>query len=315
MKHARRFAGVTALMVAALAASGAMAGVAAAAGSSPSVNGMVTAVNGDTTVGVCGTAGGTGSFTLTSAGAPDVVRTVDVTGATAFVEKKVAAPTFANVCVGDRAGAIGVQTGFVVDASAVSVTVPKSTHAFGTVTSVNSVTTAGTCGTAGADGSFTVSTLVSGVQVLDTVFVTPSTKFTSAHVPHASFVDVCVGYKADADGLTDGNSILADSVHVHPPAVPTPIHLHGMVTSVGGVSTAATCGIAGDAGSFVVTWTSGSVGVVNTTVDVTSTTPFSGKSGVTSFADVCVGSKSSVIGNYSSGALDALAVATYPIKA
>jgi hypothetical protein len=81
------------------------------------------------------------------------------------------------------------------------------------------------------------------------------------------------------------------------------------------VADAGTCGTAGTAGSFVLTWTDRSNAVVETTVVVTATTPFSGKSGVTSFAAVCVGGKAAAIGTNSSGALDAVAVATYPVHA
>lgn len=312
MKHARTFTRVTALTVVAL---GLTAGVAGAAkGSAPSVSGSVTAVNGVTAPGTCGTAGSTGNFTLTTGGATPAVHTVDVTPATSFVQKKVAAPTFANVCVGYNATAIGVQTDFVVAASGVSIHVPKPTHAFGTVTDVGGVSTAGTCGTAQTDGTFTLSTLVSGSPVVTTVFVTPNTKFNVSHVGTSTFAGLCVGSYAQAEGLAVGGTVLASSVKVKIPKPPTPAHVKGMVSSVNGASTAGTCGIAATAGSFVITWTDRTSAVVNTIVVVTATTPFAGRGLVTSFADVCVGAKSSVVGNNSSGALDAVSVATYPVK-
>ena len=314
MKHARRFTRVTALTVVALGLTAGVAGAAAPKGSAPSVGGSVTAVNGDTTPGVCGTAGGTGDFTLTTGGATPSVHTVDVTPATSFVQKKVAAPTFANVCVGYDATAIGVQTGFVVAATGVSIHVPKSTHIFGTVTGIVGVATAGTCGTALTTGTFSLSTLVSGSQVVTTVFVTPSTKFNVAHMGTSTFAGLCVGSIAQAEGLTVGATVLANSVEIKIPKPPTPVHVKGMVTSVNGTSTAGTCGTAATAGSFVITWTDRTSAVVNTTVVVTATTPFAGKGSVTSFADVCVGAKSAAIGNNSSGALDAVSVATYPVK-
>ncbi len=312
MKHARTLTRVTALTVVAL---GLTAGVAGAAkGSAPSVSGSVTAVNGVTTPGTCGTAGSTGNFTLTTGGATPAVHTVDVTPATSFVQKKVAAPTFANVCVGYNATAIGVQTDFVVAASGVSIQVPKPTHAFGTVTDVGGVSTAGTCGTAQTDGTFTLSTLVSGSPVVTTVFVTPNTKFNVSHVGTSTFAGLCVGSYAQAEGLAVGGTVLASSVQVKIPKPPTPAHVKGMVSSVNGASTAGTCGIAATAGSFVITWTDRTSAVVNTIVVVTATTPFAGRDSVTSFADVCVGAKSSVVGNNSAGALDAVSVATYPVK-
>ena len=320
MTHARRFARVTALTALtaltamALAMTAGVAGAAAPKGSAPSVSGTVTAVNGDSTPGACGTAGGTGDFTLTGNGATPSVHTVDVTAATSFVQKKVAAPTFANVCVGDDAGAIGVQTGFVVAATGVSISVPKSTHAFGTVTDVGGVSTPGTCGTAHATGTFGLSTLVSGSQVVTTVFVTPSTKFNVSHVGTSTFAGLCVGYYAQAEGLSANGSVLASSVQVKIPKPPTPLHVKGMVTSVNGGSAPGTCGTATTAGSFVITWTDSSNAVINTTVVVTASTPFSGRTGTTSFAAVCVGAKAAAIGTNSSGGLDAVSVATYPVK-
>jgi hypothetical protein len=315
MQHPRLFARVTVAAVAVVALTGGLAGAAAAKGRAPSVSGTVTAVNGDSTPGVCGTAGATGEFTLTGPGTSPTVHTVDVTAATSFVQKKVTAPTFADVCVGDYAGAIGVQSGYVVDATAVSIRVPKPTHAFGTVTAVGGVSTSGTCGVAHTSGSFTLSTIVSGSPVVTTVFVTNETKFEVVHVGSSNFASVCVGVYAQVEGLTVNGTVLASSVEVKEPKPPTPIHVKGLVSSVDGVSGAGTCGAAGAAGSFVLTWTDRSGTVIDTTVIVTATTPFSGKSGATSFADVCVGAKAAAIGTNSSGALDAVAVATYPLPA
>ena len=316
MTHARKVTGGVALAFAALAMTGGVAGAAGQAkGNGPSVSGTVTAVGGDATPGVCGTAGGDGSFTLTTTGATPSVHTVDVTAATAFTQKKVLAPSYANVCVGDDASAIGVQSGFEIAATAVSVRVPKSTHVFGTVLTVNGVSDAGTCGTAGARGTFTVSTLVNGTQVVDTVYVVSGTTFKEPTVHDATFADLCVGLAADADGPAVGNSVLAESVKFHAPKPPTPLHVKGQVTSVNGDSDAGTCGTAGTAGSFVVTWTDTSGATIATTVDVTASTPFSAKGGASSFGAVCVGARSSVIGNTdTAGALDALSVATYPVK-
>jgi hypothetical protein len=314
MTQARRFARVTALTVAALAVTGGVAGAAHAKGSAPSVSGSITAVNGDATPGVCGSAGATGNFTLTTTRSTVTVHTVDVTPATSFVEKKVAAPTFADVCVGDDASAIGVQTGFVVAATAVSINVPRPTHTFGTVTAVGGVSTTGTCGTAHATGSFTLSTLVSGSPVVTTVFVTSATKFNVSHVGRSTFAGLCVGDYAQAEGLSVGGTVLAASVEIKIPKPPTPLHVKGMVTSVGGATTAGACGTAGAAGSFVITWTDKSSTVIDTTVVVTATTPFAGQVGATSFAAVCVGAKAGAIGTNSSGALDAVSVATYPLK-
>jgi hypothetical protein len=284
-------------------------------GSAPSVTGKVTAVNGDPTLGVCGSAGGTGSFTLNTGGATPTVHTVDVTPATSFVQRKITGPTFANVCNGDDATVIGPESSSVLSASAVSIHVPNPAHHLGTVTSVGGVSTSGTCGTANASGDFTLVTVVSGIPVVTTAFVTSDTTFNVVHVGTSTFASVCVGDYADADGLTVGNTVLAATVKIRIPKPPAPLHVKGTVSSVGGVTTPGTCGVADTDGNFVITWNHPANTVINTTVNVTATTPFSGKTGVTSFADVCVGARSSVIGTYLSGALEALAVATYPVKA
>ena len=201
MRHARKVTGAVAVAVAALAMTGGVAGATAhAKGSAPSVSGTVTAVNGDTTPGVCGDPGASGAFTLTTTGATPTAHEVDVTAATSFVQKKVAAPTFANVCVGDDATAIGVQTGYVVVATGVSVHVPKATHKFGTVTDIDGVSTAGTCGTAGASGTFSLSTLVSGATVVTTVFVDHSTKFTVSDVGRSTSPDSASGMRPTSRG-------------------------------------------------------------------------------------------------------------------
>jgi hypothetical protein len=316
MKHAGRLTLVTAMAAAVLAMTGGVAGATLAPGSGPSASGSVTAVNGDSTSGVCGTTGATGSFTLTSHGDVNVtVHTINVTSSTSFVEKAVATPSFANVCVGDNASAIGNGTNFVIDAAAVSISVPKHTHAFGTVTAVGGVSTSGTCGTANASGSFTLSTLISDVHVITTVFVTPDTKFNVSHVGTANFAGVCVGNYAQAEGLADSSAVLATSVEVKIPKPHKPLHVSGAVTLVGGVATAGTCGVSGTAGNFVVTWTDKLNTVHNITVVVTASTQLFARGAVAAtFANVCVGGKASVIGTNSSGALNAVAVAAYAPK-
>jgi len=315
MHKVRRLTCVTALTVAAMAMTGGVAGAVHAAGSAPSVSGEVTAVNGVSTFGTCGTADTDGNFTVTPNGITPTPHTVNVTSGpsgTAFVEKKVASPTFANVCVGDNASAIGTQSGFVLNASAVSIHVPNPAHNLGTVTSVGGLTASGSCGLADTSGDFTLSTVVAGIATPSTVFVTQSTTFKLVGVGASTFASVCVGDYADADGLTVGSSVLADSVKIRIPKPPAPLHVRGLVSSINGVSSG--CGVANTDGTFVITWSTSSHVVMNTTVGVTSNTPFSGKTGTTSFAAVCVGAKSSVIGTYSSGELEAAAVATYPVK-
>jgi hypothetical protein len=303
-------------MVALLAMTGGAVGAtvhSASGGDSPSVTGKVVAVNGDVTVGTCGTSGVSGNFIIRSGTTKTHLTTVNVTASTSFVEKGVSTPSFANVCVGYQATAIGNNTAHSMNALAVRVFVPNAVNRLGQVTAVNGSATPGACGTAGAKGSFTLNYKVDGSAVIDTVDVYPSTRFHDPKVTGATFADVCVGDNATAEGPIVGNTIIAAVVFVTPPKTPTPLHVRGEVTSVNGVSTSGTCGVADTVGSFVVTWTdSHSIppSTINSTVGVVATTPFV-ENGVASpsFANVCVGGKVSVIGSNSSGVLDASAVA------
>ena len=80
--------------------------------------GTVASVNGLSTAGACG-APGDGSFTITDRNGTTF--TVNVTSTTMFKVPGVTGPTFANVCVGDKAGAKGDVTGTTVAATDVFV--------------------------------------------------------------------------------------------------------------------------------------------------------------------------------------------------
>ena len=316
MKSAIKVAAATALALALLALTGGVAGATAHA-DSPSVSGKVIAVNGDVTAGTCGTAGATGNFIVkATSGKITHLTTVNVTASTSFVEKNVSTPSFANVCVGFQATAIGNNTAHSMNALAVRIYAPTAVNRFGQVTAVDGSSVPGACGTAGAKGSFSLKYTVGKSTVIDKVYVYRITKFRDPKLTGATFADVCVGDNAAAQGPSIGSTILAAVVVVTPPKTPTPLHVKGAVTSVNGVSTSGTCGVADTAGSFVVTWTynhSIPPSTINTTVDVAASTPFV-ENGVTSpsFANLCVGGKASVVGTNSSGALDASAVAIFP---
>jgi hypothetical protein len=80
--------------------------------------GTVSAVNGTTTAGTCGVAASAGSFTLTHEAMTD---TVDVSTTTRFSDRGDPSPSFADVCVGDPAGAIGSLSGTTLTATMVFV--------------------------------------------------------------------------------------------------------------------------------------------------------------------------------------------------
>jgi len=330
MRKSGRAARLVALSMGVLAVAGGIVATAGAAGASGSgrlvANGIVTEVGGVSTTGTCGV-GDSGSFTLTatnnSVTPPKVTVTdVTVTAATTFVEKKVASPSFANVCVGDSAVTIGAESAGVFDASAVAVAKPhvvKPVHFYGKVKAVDGDPITGTCGTAGATGSFTLVTVESGVSFTTTVDVSPTTVFTEPKVTGPTFANLCVGDSALAVGPETGGVVSADVVGIHVPPPPTPIHIGGLVTAVGGVQAAGTCGSAGGSGAFTVTTVDNNTvppSLVDTTVDVSSsTTFFSHTVADATFADLCVGDKAVAIGPNVSGAIDAASVALRTPKA
>ncbi len=280
--------------------------------------GTVTAVNGTTTAGTCGTSGVAGTFTITNP-KTTTATTVDVTTTTKFFDRAVTTgASFADVCVGKFAGVMGTTlTTGAISATAVGVKTPpkRLEAAFGTVTAVNGTTTAGTCGTSGVAGTFTVTN--PKTTTATTVDVTTTTKFFDPAVTTgASFADVCVGKSAAAVGttLTTG-AISATAVAAFtPPKVLEAAS--GTVTAVNGTTTAGTCGTSGVAGTFTVT---NPKTTTATTVDVTTTTKFFDRAVPTgaSFADVCVGKSARAVGTtLTTGAISAtvVSVTTPPTK-
>jgi hypothetical protein len=218
-------------------------------------SGTVLSVNGASTAGTCGSAGATGSFTVSGddfggwgagafvghdhAGGTPV--TVDVTGSTTFVGPGGSAASFADVCIATRTFVIGLPSSDALDALKVFVVPANNASAAGTVTSVDGSTTAGTCGTAGGTGSFVLaggfgndqgghgsivgaswSSASSGARLgrnegprTVTVTVTSTTTFDDHADPSPSFADVCVGDQAAATGLLTASGIDATSVFVH----------------------------------------------------------------------------------------------------
>ncbi len=154
----------------------------------PAVFGVVASVNGTDTARTCGTAGSAGAFVVT--GPRDTSTTVDVTTTTAFVEQGVNAPTFADVCVGDRTGSFGTVSSGTFTATVVFVASPpppKPRFISGAVASVNGTETAGTCGTAGTNGAFVLDAF-HGTTV--TVDVSTTTTFSEPGVSAPTFADV-----------------------------------------------------------------------------------------------------------------------------
>ena len=257
------------------------------------IAGTVSAVNGASAAGTCGVRGASGSFTVPSG---KTSFTVAVTSSTAFKERGQRAPSFGDVCVGDKVRASGpIAANNAVTASQVTVIPPPPAHIAGTVSAVNGSSAAGTCGVRGASGSFTVPSH----GEMFTVAVAPSTTFKERGVGSASFSDVCVGAKVLAGGpISAGSDVVgALGVVVVPPR---PQHVTGTVSSVGGSMASGSCGMARSTGQFSLQW-HGQV----LTVDVSPPTTFA-ESGVptSTFAAVCVGAKVRVTGPVSSAGVD-----------
>ena len=171
------------------------------AATAPSVAfGVVGSVNGVATLGTCGVAGASGSFTLVNPGGS---KAVSVTGTTRYLAGT--SPSFAKVCVGRLAGAVGTWTGSAVAARYVAVPPSLPSATGGIVSAVNGSTAPGTCGTAGASGTLTLTTRTG----LQSVAVTPSTAFTVIGASSSSFGQVCVGGLAGAIGTASGTTLQA----------------------------------------------------------------------------------------------------------
>ncbi|MGH8981852.1 MAG: hypothetical protein ACRDWE_12695 [Acidimicrobiales bacterium] len=283
----------------------------------PGAFGKVTSVDGSSATGACGVAGATGTFDVARKGkTATATTTVDVTSATKFLEPGTQTASFADLCVGFDAGAVGTTggTGGTLTASGVWMAspstppapAPKPPLAYGKVASVDGSSATGACGVAGATGTFGISGWKA--TTTRTVDVTSSTKFVEKGSTTASFADVCVGDDAGAvgtataAGTTPKTPFTASGVWIAPavtrPApVPRPPAAFGKVTSVDGSSATGACGVAGTTGTFdVAGWKS----TAATTVDVTKTTKFAELGNATaSFADLCVGDDAGAAGTTS----------------
>jgi hypothetical protein len=189
--------------------------------SAPRVSGSVLSVDGGTTPGTsCGVADSGGTFTVQGWKTSSPVWTVAVGVGTTFYEWGVSPATFADLCVGDSAGATGTLTG--LDALTATKVRISSTRVSGSVLSVNGATTPGTsCGSAGSAGSFTVQGWKSSSAVW-TVTVGSGTTFTEGKKSSASFANVCVGVWVAAAGTTSGGTLAATSVVIRETGSQTP---------------------------------------------------------------------------------------------
>ncbi|MGO9581375.1 MAG: hypothetical protein ACLP36_01060 [Acidimicrobiales bacterium] len=173
------------------------------------------------------------------------------------------------------------------------------------VTSVNGTSTAGTCGVASAAGTFTV--VGKHLQIVTVEVSSPGTTFIDSSDPSPSFADVCVGNHVTIIGTYSSGALSATSVTVLPPNTAQP---KGVVTSVNGISTAGTCGVASAAGTF--TYVGRRLRIVTVNVSSPGTAFIDSADPSPSFHDVCVGSNVEILGTFSSGSLAASSVTVLP---
>jgi hypothetical protein len=171
----------------------------------------VASVNGTTIPGTCGTAESAGEFALAAKRTTDTVEVGSTT--TAFKDRAVTEPSFADVCVGDQVRAVGpVSAGPLVRALRVTVVPPRPRKTSGTVASVNGTSTAKTCGSPNTAGDFTVS--AHGATYSVDVGVSKTT-FKEHGVAEPSFDIVCVGDQVTTLGtVSPGNVVSATKVIV-----------------------------------------------------------------------------------------------------
>ncbi len=260
----------------------------------PSVTGAVTAVNGNSAEGSCGVSATAGNFTLAAKG---VTYTVSVGATTTtFKEHGATSPSFADVCVGDRAEASGtISTTEMMTATEVEAMPPPPDRVSGSVTAVNGAGVTGTCGVAGTAGDFTL-TAKSATYTVNVGATT--TTFKEHGVSSPSFADVCVGDRAEATGsLTTTDVLSATEVTATPPHPQTD---SGTVAAVNGSSKAGTCGSAASTGEFTMT-----SGATTYTVDVgASSTAFKEhRVSTPTFADICVGDRVQTVGTVTTGSV------------
>ena len=280
-----------------------------------SIQGLVTSVNNVAAADTCGTLTVTADVPFSFVGGRHGIMTVEVTPATTFTDPGLASPespSFADVCVGTRVEVQGTFSAGTFTARSVAVLPPPATGAHGIVTSIGTVATAGTCGSATVTGTAFFTLVGGGRFAIRTVAVTTATTFADPAVTSpatASFADVCIGTRVEALGTFAAGTLTATSVAVVPP--PT-FGVQGIVTSVNGVSTAGTCGVADTAGYFALAGMHQNVGTVDVTLTTTFTDPAVALPTLPSFTDVCVGTHVRALGTAATGTFTATSVAVLP---
>ena len=234
----------------------------------PAAFGIVTAVSG-------------GGFTMETPKGDAV--TVNVTGATTYLDEAVATPSVANVTVGSKVAVYGVLSSATIAATAVAIAGAGShgiPGGFGTVASVGT-------------GSFTITT-ASGVDL--TIDVSGSTTYIDEAVSSPSFANVTVGEHVAVFGVLSAGSLAATTIAIGAPISPAPLGQWGTVKAVG-------------TGNFTIATHGGAT----ITVQVSSSTTYlDALDSSPSIADVTVGAHVVVFGVLSAGTEAATAVAINP---
>jgi len=264
--------------------------------------GMVISVDGSTAPGACGSAGTSETYTVMRR--RNTAQTVvDVAPSTGFYGRGLISPTFANVCVGEVAGATGAVSEGIFTATDVTIWSSRPPRigwgAFGIVVSVNGSTDPGVCGVAGAAGTFTVMRRNTSQRVID---VSATTKYRERGGTSPSFADVCVNATIDARVRRFAGALVAHAVRIWSRPAMVPVVAFGMVTSVNGSTATGACGTSGMSGTFTVMQRNTS----QTVIDVTAATKYREHDvSSPSFANVCVNEPVSAAGTVTEGTFNA----------
>ena len=240
---------------------------------------------------------GVDTFTVTTRDGTKV--TVDVNGATTYMDPSVTTPSFTDVKVGDHVAVFGTDSSNTVTATSVALGGPggpggpggNGPGGFGAHRAFGGTPPAafGTVASVGAD-TFTLST-IDGTKV--TVDVSGTTTYTDPGVTTPSFTDVKVGDHVAVFGSDSSNTVTATKVALGGPEGDGPGGFGGH-RAFGGTPPAAVGTVASvGTNRFVVTSPDGT----KVTVDVGSSTSYMefGKTSA-SIADVTVGAHVGVFG-------------------
>jgi preprotein translocase subunit YajC len=167
---------------------------------------------------------GDDTFAVSTQGGTTV--TVDVSASTAYMEKGVTSPTFADIKVGTQVAVFGTETSGTITATSVGIGAPPAPPAGGGSGgpggSGGSGAAPAAVGTVKSVGDDTLAVSTQGGTTV-TVDVSASTTYMESGVTSPSFTDVKVGTQVAVFGTESSGTVTATSVCIGtPPAPPAP---------------------------------------------------------------------------------------------